>query len=355
MKAAAVAVQRPATAKLLVVDSTGRLTHHARPHFAMLLHAGDLVVANDAATLPASLAGRHLRSGRPIEVRLAGHGLNTLGEVSVFSAVVFGAGNFRMRTEDRPPPPRLAAGDWLTLGPLTAVVEKTLDHPRLISISFKGTPGEIWEGLARHGRPIQYSHLPAPLAIWDSWTAIAGPPVAFEPPSAGFIIDWDILASMSGRGIRFATITHAAGLSSTGDAALDSRLPFDEPYHISDVAAAEIESARARRKRIIAVGTTVVRALEHCAANDGVIRSGNGTATQRITAQAGLRVVDALLSGTHEPGTSHYELLRAFTDEGILRRADAELNSHNYRTHEFGDWVFIERHSGRLSGLPHGS
>ena len=95
----------------------------------------------------------------------------------------------------------------------------------------------MWEGLARHGRPIQYAHMTAPLALWDVWTPIAGLPAAFEPPSASFALDWESLRAMRDRGVAFATITLAAGISSTGDPALDCRLPLDEPYRISDAAA----------------------------------------------------------------------------------------------------------------------
>jgi S-adenosylmethionine:tRNA ribosyltransferase-isomerase len=91
----------------------------------------------------------------------------------------------------------------------------------------------------------------------------------------------------------------------------------------------------------------VVRALEHAATRDGQVPAGDGLATQRINAGSRLRVVDAILSGTHEPGTSHYELLRAFTDEVALRRASDELNGHGYRTHEFGDSVLIEKRPSR--------
>jgi len=342
MLAASLPVQRPMNAKLLVVDSCGNIRHLPRPGFASLLRPGDLVIANDAATLPASLSGRHGASGRPIEVRLAGRASLALDDVKQFSAVVFGAGDFRTRTEDRPKPPSLIPGDRLDLGPLRATVTALLQHPRLVSLHFDGTPREIWEGLVRHGRPIQYSHVPTPLALWDTWTPIAGPPVAFEPPSAAFALDWSMLASMRARAVRFGTITHAAGISSTGDAELDALLPLDEPYRIPRSTALLIASARANRARIIAVGTTVVRALEHAAALDGTIPSGEGVATQKIGASSRLRVVSAILSGTHEPGTSHYELLRAFTGDRTLERMEEELNARNYRTHEFGDSVFLE-------------
>ncbi len=104
----------------------------------------------------------------------------------------------------------------------------------------------------------------------------------------------------------------------------------------------ELRQARTEGRRIIAIGTTVVRALEHAAARDGIVRAGNGVATQRIGPSTHLRIVDAILSGTHERGSSHYELLRAFADEATLGRIDAELNAHEYRTHEFGDSVFLE-------------
>jgi S-adenosylmethionine:tRNA ribosyltransferase-isomerase len=86
----------------------------------------------------------------------------------------------------------------------------------------------------------------------------------------------------------------------------------------------------------------VVRALEHAAAHDGIVRPGDGVATQTIGPSSHLRVVDAILSGTHEPGTSHHRLLGAFAEEQTLRRMEHELERTNYRTHEFGDWVFIE-------------
>ncbi|HVF92272.1 MAG TPA: S-adenosylmethionine:tRNA ribosyltransferase-isomerase, partial [Blastocatellia bacterium] len=161
--------------------------------------------------------------------------------------------------------------------------------------------------------------------------------------SAGFALDWRVLAAMRERGTGFATITHAAGISSTGDEELDRLLPFDEPYRIPEATALAVCRARARGGRVVAVGTSVVRALEHAATGDGLVRSGEGIATQRIGPATRLRVIDAILSGTHEPGTSHYELLRAFLDDATLLRASAELDEGGYRTHEFGDSVLIER------------
>jgi len=113
MIAASTPVQRPRDARLLIVDGRGRITHAPRSHFVALLQRGDLVIANDAATLPASLRGRHMPSGAEIEVRLAMRASLATEEVHRFTAIVFGAGDFHTRTEDRPAPPALAIGDRL--------------------------------------------------------------------------------------------------------------------------------------------------------------------------------------------------------------------------------------------------
>ena len=341
MIAADVAVQRPPDAKLLVVDPARNLIHVPRSAFVEFLRPNDVVIANDAATLPASLNGTHQQTGKPIEVRLAGRSSLDPTDVRRFSAVVFGEGDFHVRTEDRPLPPHLNSGDTLLLGQLRATVEQVLGHPRLVSLLFSGTADEIWASLARHGKPIQYSHMQTSLELWDVWTRVAGPPVAFEPPSAGFVLDWHVVTTIREHQATFATITHAAGISSTGDEDLDQLLPFDEPYRIPATTSRAVEQARQHGGRVIAVGTTVVRALEDAATEDGHLRPGEGLAKGRIGPTTRLRVVDAILSGTHERGTSHYELLRAFLEDSTLQRATEELTSRGYKTHEFGDSVLI--------------
>jgi S-adenosylmethionine:tRNA ribosyltransferase-isomerase len=343
MIAAARPIQRPADAKLLVIDSAGETRVLARRDWTSLLRPGDLVIANDAATLPASLMGRHAPTNEPIEIRLAGRASLDVDDVT-FQAIVFGEGDYHSRTEDRPLPPPVAVGDALLLGPLAARVAGVLGHPRFVALTFDGGADRVWAGIARHGRPIQYAHLQEPLQLWDVWTVIADRAVAFEPPSAGFVLDWAALRAIRARGARFVTVTHAAGLSSTGDASLDARLPLPEPYHIPRSTAHAIRRAR----RVIAVGTTVTRALEHAGSRD-LVHAGAGIADERIGPGVALKVVDAILSGTHEPGTSHYELLRAFIDDRALARADTILANEGFRTHEFGDSVLIERRASAAS------
>jgi S-adenosylmethionine:tRNA ribosyltransferase-isomerase len=340
---ATLAVQRPADAQLLVVDASGHVTHQNRADFPTLLDTGDLVIANDAATMPASLFGVHVSTGRPVEIRLAGRRSLLPRDIARFTAVAFGAGDFHTPTEQRPLPPAFTPGDSFQLGPLHAVVINILGHPRLIEIEFQHSAEETWEGLARHGRPIQYAYMQEPLAIWDTWTRFASLPVAFEAPSAGFILDWRVIDAIRARGAMFSTITHAAGISSTGDADLDALLPLDEPYHVPATTASLINATHRHGGRVIAIGTTVVRALEDAAARDGQVRSGMGIATLRIGPLTQLRIVHALITGQHEPGTSHFELLRAFQRDDVLQRATAEASARHYRAHEFGDSMFIAK------------
>ena len=348
MNAATTPVQRRADARLLVVHVDGSLYHAPRTQLAHHLSPGDLVVANDAATIPASLSGFHEPSGAAIEIRLAGRASLAIDDVHDFSAIVFGAGDHRTRTEHRMPPPELRIGDALTLGPLKATVTNLLGHPRLVRLCFGGSPDEIWGAIARHGKPIQYAHIDPPLLMWDTWTRVAALPVAFEPPSAGFVIDWAFLKALQARGVGFATLTHAAGISSTGDKALDARLPFDEAYHLPEATVRAISRTKSAGGRVVALGTTVTRALEHAASDGGTLRPGAGLATQRIGPHTTLQIVDAIVSGPHEPGDSHYKLLGAFADGAVLQRMSSTLQYHAYRSHEFGDSVLITRQRDKV-------
>jgi S-adenosylmethionine:tRNA ribosyltransferase-isomerase len=280
-------------------------------------------------------------------VRLAGRRSLEPDDVRAFTAVTFGEGDHRTRTEDRPAPPRLERGDRLQLGPLRATVIRARAHPRLVVLGFAGSADAVWAGIADHGRPIQYAHVVEPLAMWDVWTRMAAQPAAFEPPSASFALDWRLLDELESRGVDFATVTLAAGISSTGDPALDARLPFDEAYRIPDSAVSAIARARARGGRVVAMGTTVTRALEHAAAGDRAIHPGGGCATRRIGPSTPLHVVNAIVTGVHEPGTSHHELLRAFASDAVLGRVSAALEERQYRSHEYGDSVLLSRQAAR--------
>jgi len=335
--------QRRADARLLVAHADGTQLHAPRATWYAHLAPGDVVIGNDAATLPASLFARHVPTNRAVEIRLAGHAPRAVDGALRFAALIFGAGDWRTPTEERAQPPALASDDVLACGEVTLVVEASLGHPRLVLLRFPRDDALAWSLLARAGHPVQYAHLRSALAPWDVTTPIASRPFAFEAPSAGFVLDWRSVHALRVRGIAFATLTHAAGLSSTGDEALDARLPFDEPYVIPLATAQAIARAQARQGRIVAIGTSVVRALEHAAAGTPSVHAGAGIARQRIGPSTRLSLVDALLTGTHEPATSHFELLRAFVPDETLARAHRAMAARGYRTHEFGDSMLLFR------------
>ncbi|MEM6995336.1 MAG: S-adenosylmethionine:tRNA ribosyltransferase-isomerase, partial [Myxococcota bacterium] len=130
---------------------------------------------------------------------------------------------------------------------------------------------------------------------------------------------------------------HAAGISATGDRELDARLPLPERYEIPVDTAASVRSAR----RVVAVGTSVVRALEGSLAERGAVVPGRGQTELVIGDGFRPRVVTGLLSGVHEPQTSHHDVLAAFAPARALALADAHAVANGYRIHEFGDSTLI--------------
>jgi S-adenosylmethionine:tRNA ribosyltransferase-isomerase len=322
--------------RLLVIDPAAERWADARfDALPDLLVPGDLVVVNDAATLPASLPARV--GGAPIELRLiaAPRGRR-------FAAVVMGAGDWRMRTEDRPAPPptpactRIEIGD----GALTATVVGTSPiSPRLIWLDPDREGDALWRALYAAGRPVQYAHVASAYRLWDVQTAYAGRPWAVEMPSAGRPLSWEVLGALAARGIEVAALTHAAGLSATGDPAIDAALPLPEAYELPASTVAAIDATRRRGGRVIAIGTSVVRALEGAALR-GPLVAGRGVTALRITPAFQPRVVDAVVSGIHGVGESHHELLGAFAGSLISAAMRAAVAT-GYREHEHGDATIV--------------
>jgi S-adenosylmethionine:tRNA ribosyltransferase-isomerase len=324
-------------ARLLVLEArSGRLHDRVVGDLPELLAPGDLLVLNDAATLPASLQGRTAKGGE-IELRLAGP--PTAGR---WPAVLFGAGDWRTRTEDRAPPPRVAPGERLRLGELTAeIVSVALLSPRLVEVRFDRAGEALWSALYAIGRPVQYAYHDHDLALWSVQTAYAARPWAVEMPSAGRPLGWRVLGALRRRGVELAWLTHAAGLSSTGDPALDAALPLPEQYDIPERTVHSIARARAEGRRVLAVGTTVVRALEGAARQPGGLRAGAGTTALVMSEHVRLLVVDGLVTGIHAPGESHYKLLGAFAPASALAAASRHSAARGYQPHELGDLALI--------------
>ena len=311
--------------RLVVIGDAPYITELAR--LPELLRAGDLVVVNDAATLPGSLRGI-TRHGESFELRLSAPIDGTR-----LHGVLFGPGDHRMRTEDRPAPPPIALGDRVWLGELAASVIACAG--RRVELDVHARADELWAHVYAAGAPVQYAHRVEPLPLYSVQTAYAARPWAAEMPSAGRPLTWHVLLGLRRAGVELASLTHAAGLSSTGDPALDRALPWPEPYEIPQATFDAIARARARGGRVIAIGTTVVRALE------SAHEAGTGVATLRLDAHYHARVVDGLVSGLHVPGESHFELLSAFAPAARVERAMALAAAHGLSAHELGDACLI--------------
>jgi len=328
---------------LVAIDPGGERAPRLERFAALpqLLRAGDLVVVNDAATLPASLPGT-TADGSELELRLSGP-----VDAGRLSGVVFGPGDHHIRTEDRAPPPRIARGDRLTIAGMSASVISVAG--RRVELAIHTDGDTLWQTLYAVGAPVQYAHRSERLPLWSVQTSYAARPWAAEMPSAGRPLTWDVVLGLRRAGVDVATLTHAAGLSSTGDDALDRALPWPERYEIPRRTIDAVRATRLRGDRIVAIGTTVVRALEAAAYDDGdpptdggpAIRGGSGIATLRLDPGYRPRIVSGLVSGLHVPGESHFELLSAFAPAEQLRKALALAAHHGLSSHELGDACLI--------------
>jgi S-adenosylmethionine:tRNA ribosyltransferase-isomerase len=340
----------PLDERLLHLDgSTGVARDLHVADLPTLLRAGDLLVVNDSATLPASLRG-HLGDA-PFEARLA-----TRRDDARWDVVLFGGGSWRVRTEDRPAPPAARVGDQLAFGPsFSATVEaiSTLS-PRLVTLRFEPTGDAFWTALYRHGRPVQYAYAAGPFELWHTQTSYAARPWSVEAPSAGRPLAPSLLETLAKRGTRVVAVTHAAGLSSTGDPALDRALPLPERFDVPRATVAAIAETHARDGRVLAVGTTVVRALEGCARlHGGALVAGEGVTDLHIDAAFRPVIVDGILTGMHEPEASHFALLEAFAPRAALSSAHAHAEAAGYLAHEFGDsMIILATPRNDVAGLP---
>ena len=329
--------------RLLVVDrETARLADRTMRDLPDVLRTGDLLVVNDSATLPASLFGEG-PNGERVELRLVGMASSdTESDPSArWTAVLFGAGDHRTRTEDRPPPPRVAPGQRLRFGEgLSAVIEDVAAlSPRLVTVRFSASGAALFSAIYRVGRPVQYSYVRDRLPLWHVQTSYAARPWSVEEPSAGRSLTFGLLSRLRDRGVEIAAVTHAAGLSATGDPAIDARLPLPERYDVPARTAAAVARARAAGGRVVAAGTSVVRALESCHRDHGDLVPASGTTDLRLGPGTRLRVVTDLLTGMHEPGTSHFDLLTAFARPAVVNAAHAHAEATGYLGHELGDFA----------------
>jgi S-adenosylmethionine:tRNA ribosyltransferase-isomerase len=299
---------------------------HARFHdLPRFLTPGDVLVINTSATLAAALPARRA-DGAALELRLSTPAPDRPADnwwiVELRSAD--GASPFReVRVGERLELPEDAAAE--ILAPYARGARLWLAQLHL------GTALERY--LLRNGRPIRYGYVRSewPLAAYQ--TVYALEPGSAEMPSAGRPFTAELLTQLVARGVHVAPLTLHTGVSSPEL----HEPPYPERYRVPAETARLVNAARSWGGRVVAVGTTVVRALETVAGADGTVAAGEGWTNLVVTAERGLRAMDALLTGWHEPQASHLQLLQAAAGDELLRRSYDAALGHGYLWHEFGD------------------
>ena len=334
-------VERDDVALLVSPKSDGALVNACFDELGDFLDAGDVLVVNTSATLPAAIPGR--LEGRPMELHLS---TPAGGEAPLGGAAAFGgpprggaaAGEplwvVEARTADRRPLRVRRAGARVELsgGGVAELLAPYLGSSRLW-VAALSLDAPVEDYLARHGHPIRYRHSPDDLPIDAYQTVFARDPGSAEMPSAARPFSPEQVAELVAGGVYFAPVTLHCGVSSleAGES------PYPERYRVPPETARLVNAARGWGGRIIAVGTSVVRALETVADPDGVLAAGSGLTNVVVTPERGVRAVDGLVTGWHEPESSHLQLLEAVAGADLLSRSYDAAHAAGYRFHEFGD------------------
>jgi S-adenosylmethionine:tRNA ribosyltransferase-isomerase len=316
-------VRRDDVAMLIARRHDLGLVHARFRELPQFLSAGDLLVVNTSATLPAALDAR--LGERQVELWLS-------------TPARDGTWLVELRTRERAPYLRPPVGVGLDLlgGGKVHLLARLAASERLSVVRFElNEPLEDY--VIRHGRPIRYGYVPDPWPLDAYQTVFALEPGSAEMPSAGRPFTAELVTELVSRGVHFSPITLHTGVSSSEH----GEPPFPERFRVPPATARLVNAVRGWGGRVIAVGTTVVRALETVAAEDGTVTEGRGWTSVVVSPERGLRVVDGLLTGWHESESSHLALLEAAAGGELLDRSYRAALEHGYLWHEFGDLHLI--------------
>lgn len=312
--------------RLMVVRGR-RVSHAYFRDLGSYLREGDLLVVNTSATVAAAVdATRH--GGANVVVHFAGPSRDGAWVVEV------------RRPDQRGPVLDMAPGETLRIdgADLQLLSPLTPHRARLWEASLSGTV-PVSEWLRRHARPIAYSHAQRRWPLSEYQTVFARTPGSAEMPSAGRPFSLELVAGLVSRGIALAPLVLHAGVSSLET----DELPPPERFEVPEATAGLINATRQARGRVIAVGTTVVRAVETVAAADGAVTAGAGWTDLVLSADRPVRAFDGLITGWHEPRSSHLLLLESVAGQEAVSAAYAAALDQRYRWHEFGDSCLLLR------------
>jgi S-adenosylmethionine:tRNA ribosyltransferase-isomerase len=314
--------------KLMVSDrSAGTVIHAHFRDLPQFLRPGDLLVLNTTATLPAALRARR-ENGEEIALHYSTALPGDLAVVEPRIAAGVGCA----------PQAEVDAGERLDLpgGARARLLVPYRDSNRLwIAQLALGEP--LVEYLHRYGKPITYSYIKSQFPMAAYQNVYASEEGSAEMPSAGRAFTRQMLVCLRRSGVNLAKLVLHAGVASLEQ----HERPYEEWYEVPLRTAERVRVTRERGHRVIAVGTTVVRALESSVDRDGSPIASRGWTDLVITPERGVRVVDGLLTGLHEPRASHLAMLQAIAGRAPIERAYAEALERGYLWHEFGDLHLI--------------
>ncbi|MFC4529777.1 S-adenosylmethionine:tRNA ribosyltransferase-isomerase [Sphaerisporangium dianthi] len=313
---------RDAVRLMVSGTDTGSITHHAFTGLPDLLRPGDVLVVNDSATLPAAV---------PLD-RLAVH-FSTEREDGSWLV------ELRSRTRGTTTPYAGGRpGEWLPLpgGATLRLLERETSRLWRATLD-RDVPAYLQE----HGMPIRYSYVGQDWPLSDYQTVFGVRPGSAEMPSAGRPFSHELVTALVGRGIVVAPITLHTGVASPEK----DEPPYPERFAVPAPTARLVNQAGGR---VIAVGTTVVRALETAADHTGEVHAAEGWTSHIVTPATGVRAVDGLITGLHEPRSSHLLMLSAIAGEDLLARSYEEALREGYLWHEFGDLHMIMPYQFRI-------
>jgi len=306
---------RDDVALLVATRSDGALVHAHFRDLPRFLDAGDLLIVNTSATLPAALqaGGLELRLSTQVGAD------QWLVELRTSGGDRFGGGR---------------EGERIALA-----------EGRSVELLARHSGGRLWlarveidqQYLRRNGRPIRYGYVPREWPLSAYQTVFALEPGSAEMPSAGRPFTTELVTELVARGVLVAPVTLHTGVSSPER----GEPPYPERYRVLPTTARLVNAVHRWGGRVIAVGTTVVRALETTAAPDRTVTEGEGWTSLVVTPERGLHAVDGLLTGWHEPESSHLQLLEAAAGSELLERSYRAAHERGYRWHEFGDLHLI--------------
>ena len=303
----------------------GTVEHREFRDLTEYLHEGDALVVNTSQTVPASIKA-HNDDGAELKIHLASAKAKDLWSVEIRTPNGEGT---------KPGPDLGPQALHLPGGAVAHLLEKSYPAQRLRLAAIEGI-GDVTEYLDRYGEPIRYG----PGQRWpisDYQTVFALEPGSAEMPSAGRPFTRDLVVRLVSLGVVVLPILLHTGVSSFED----HEYPGKETFRVPATTARVANTLRQAGGRIVAVGTTVLRALETAIEPDGTLRSSEGQTELLVTPESGVHAVDGLLTGWHEPRSSHLKLLEAVAGRELLQRCYEEALETGYLWHEFGDELLI--------------